>query len=287
MSMTILVTGATGGYGSAALEELKTLVPQDEIFALSRNEEKAATLREKGFQVRIASYDDPESLERAFIGINRLLFVSGSEVGSRKPQHQHIVDAAKKTGVSYIAYTSFNKADTSTSPLAAEHAYTEAAIIESGISHTFLRNNWYLENELPLIQTALKTGKFVHAGGEGKAGWTLRSELAKLGARAVSGKFDFPAVLEVGNPLMTYQQLAAAVSSATGTKLAVVDADVATASQFLQDNAGMPQKVADMVAGSQSIVKSGSLAVEPSDIEKYLGRSFLSVEESVQQLLEK
>ena len=49
----------------------------------------------------------------------------------------------------------------------------------------------------------------------------------------------------------------------------------------------MPQKVADMVAGSQSIIKSGSLAVEPSDIEKYLGRSFLSVEESVQQLLEK
>ena len=77
------------------------------------------------------------------------------------------------------------------------------------------------------------------------------------------------------------------MSSATGTKLAVVDADVATASQFLQDNAGMPQKVADMVAGSQSIVKSGSLAVEPSDIEQYLGRSFLSVEESVQQLLEK
>ena len=42
--MTILVTGATGGYGSSALEELKTLVPQDEIFALARSEEKAATL---------------------------------------------------------------------------------------------------------------------------------------------------------------------------------------------------------------------------------------------------
>ncbi len=39
----------------------------------------------------------------------------------------------------------------------------------------------------------MKTGKFVHAGGDGKAGWVLRSELAKLGARAVSGKFDFPA----------------------------------------------------------------------------------------------
>lgn len=285
--MTILVTGATGNYGLAALDELRTLVPQDEIFALARSEEKAATLREKGFQVRIASYDDPESLEKAFAGIDRLLFVSGSEVGSRKPQHQNVVDAAKKTGVSYIAYTSFNKADTSTSPLAEEHAYTEQAIIDSGIAHTFLRNNWYLENELPAIQAALKAGKLVHAGGDGKAGWTLRSEFAKLGAHAVSGKSNFSSVLEVGNPLMTYKQLAAAVESVTGTTLEVIDADVATSSQFLQDNAGIPQEVTDMLAGTQAIVKSGSLAVESDDIEKYLGRPFLSVEESLKQLLTK
>lgn len=285
--MTILVTGATGNYGSVALDELKILVPQEDIFALARSEEKAATLRDKGFQVRIATYDDPESLEKAFSGIDRLLFVSSSEVGSRKTQHQHVVDAAKNAGVSYIAYTSFNKADTSTSPLAEEHAYTEEAILASGIAHTFLRNNWYIENDLPVIQAALKTGKLVHAGGDGKAGWVLRSELAKLGARAVSGKFDFPSILEAGNPLITYKQLAEVVESVTGTKLDVVAADVDTASQFLQDNAGMPQNFADMMAGSQSVVKSGSLAVESDDIEQYLGRPFLTVKESLQQLLGK
>lgn len=29
-------------------------------------------------------------------------------------------------------------------------------IKDSGISHTFLRNNWYVENELPIIGQALK-----------------------------------------------------------------------------------------------------------------------------------
>ncbi|MFP7482219.1 SDR family NAD(P)-dependent oxidoreductase, partial [Weissella paramesenteroides] len=59
------------------------------------------------------------------------------------------------------------------------------------------------------------------------------------------------------------------------------------ASQFLQDNAGLPQDFADMIAGSQSVVKSGSLAVEPSDIEQYLGRPFVTIKESLQQLLGK
>lgn len=168
--MSILVTGATGGFGTYALAALKKLVPQDEIFALARSEEKAAQLKENGFSVKIATYDDPTSLEQAFHGIDRLLFVSSSEIGSRQPQHKNVIDAAKKAGISYIAYTSFGKADTATSPLARDHAYTEKLILDSGIDHTFLRNNWYLENEGGVITAALKTGKFVHAGGEGKAG---------------------------------------------------------------------------------------------------------------------
>src|SRR5699024_1160097 len=261
--MSILVTGATGGFGTYALAALKDLISQDEIFALARSEEKAASLKEKGFSVKIATYDDPKSLEQAFHGIDRLLFVSSSEIGSRQPQHKNVIDAAKKAGISYIAYTSFGKANTSTSPLAQDHAYTEKLILESGIDHTFLRNNWYLENEGGIITAALKTGKFVHAGGEGKAGWGLKREFAELAARAVSGKFDFPSILEVGGPLLTYQELAEALENVSGKKLEITSTDADTASQFLQDSAGFPKEAAEYFASAQEIVKSGSLAVEP------------------------
>lgn len=49
---TILITGATGGMGNYALEFLKKLVPQDEVFTLVRNKEKASQLEEKGFNIR-------------------------------------------------------------------------------------------------------------------------------------------------------------------------------------------------------------------------------------------
>lgn len=282
--MSILVTGATGGFGTYALAALKKLVPQDEIFALARSEEKAAQLKENGFSVKIATYDDPTSLEQAFHGIDRLLFVSSSEIGSRQPQHKNVIDAAKKAGISYIAYTSFGKADTATSPLAQDHAYTEKLILDSGIDHTFLRNNWYLENEGGVITAALKTGKFVHAGGEGKAGWGLKREFAELAARAVSGKFDFPSILEVGGPLLTYQELAEALEKVSGKKLEIISADADTASKFLQDNTDFPKDAADYFASAQEIVKSGSLAVEPDDMEKYLGKPLSSTEDALKEL---
>ncbi|GBG93884.1 hypothetical protein LFYK43_03430 [Ligilactobacillus salitolerans] len=270
--MSVLVTGATGGYGGAALDALKKLLPNDEIYALARTEEKAAKLKEQGFNVRLGNYDDQAALQEAFTGIDRLLFVSSSELDKRQAQHKNVVAAAKESGVSYIAYTSFGKADTSTSPLAADHAYTEKLILDAEIAHTFLRNNWYLENEGAAIAGALKSGKLVHGGGDGLAGWGLRQEYAEIGARAVSGKFDFPAILEVGGPLISYQQLAADLEQASGEKITAVAADPAEVAKFLEKEAGLPQGLAEGLVGSQAIIKSGSLAVEPDDMEKYLGR---------------
>lgn len=282
--MNILVTGATGGFGNYALQHLKNLVPQEELFALARDGEKASKLEEQGFSSRIGNYDDLDSLVQAFSGIDRLLFVSSSELDVRQSQHTNVIDAAKESGVSYIAYTSFGKANTSDSPLAQDHAYTEKLILDSGIKHTFLRNNWYLENEAGLITTALKTGKFIHAGGDGKAGWGLKREFAEIAARAVSNQFDFPSVVEVGGPLITYQQLAEALEKVSGKKLEIKQTDSTIASQLLQDEAGFPKDVADYFASAQEIVKSGSLAVEPSNMEKYLGRPLASTEEALKEL---
>lgn len=68
-------------------------------------------------------------------------------MGQRAQQHQNVIDAAKRAGVSLLAYTSVLRADTSPLGLAAEHVITEAAIRASGLPYTFtLRNGWYLEN---------------------------------------------------------------------------------------------------------------------------------------------
>ena len=56
--MNYLITGATGGFGNYAMEYLKQLVPQENIYVLARNEEKGKTLEEKGWNVRFGDYAD-------------------------------------------------------------------------------------------------------------------------------------------------------------------------------------------------------------------------------------
>lgn len=284
--MTILVTGATRGLGNLSLEHLKKLIPQQEIYGLARNKEKARLLEEEGINARIGTYDDPESLQKALNGIDHLLFVSSSELNNRQTQHKNVINAAQNAGVSYIVYTSFSNASQANTTLAYDHAYTEKIINDTGIAHTFLRNNWYLENETILLETALKTGKVVHAGGSGKAGWALKREFSELAARAVSGKFDFPSILEAGSSLITYKQLFEALEIVSGKTIQIIEGDNDDASKYLQDFAELPKEVSAMLVESQNIIRSGALEIGPTDIEKYLGKSMLSPSDALKELLE-
>ena len=142
-----------------------------------------------------------------------------------------------------------------------------------------------MENEAAFLAAGAKGGKFIYAGGNGQAGWALRREYAEVAARAVSGKFDFPEILELGDQLRTYEDLGAALRGATGKDLEVISADEATAAKNLVENAGVPQNVAELLVSFQQIVKSGALAVQPDDFEKYLGKPLTPMVEAIKEVL--
>ena len=99
------------------------------------------------FRCASADYDKPDTLDRALAGIDTLLLISSSELGQRRAaQHHNVIEAAKRTGVKRIVYTSLLHADTSPLNLADEHRGTEAELRVSGIPFTILRNGWYTEN---------------------------------------------------------------------------------------------------------------------------------------------
>ena len=60
-------------------------------------------------KVIIGNYSDYNYLVNAFKGIEKLLFVSGSEIEKRDRQHENIIRAAGEASVEYIVYTSFDR----------------------------------------------------------------------------------------------------------------------------------------------------------------------------------
>ena len=99
------ITGASGQLGRLVIDALLETVPADRIVAAVRNPAKARDLEARGVVVREADYKRPETLASAFVGVDKLLLISSTEVAGRLPLHRAVIDAARRAEVSLLAYT--------------------------------------------------------------------------------------------------------------------------------------------------------------------------------------
>ena len=278
--MSIVVTGATGHLGHLVVEALLDRgVPAGEIIATGRRTEALAGLADRGVVVRRADFDDAGSLRKAFAGAEKLLLVSGSEVGQRARQHGNVIEAARAVGVPFIAYTSIVRATTSTLLLAEEHRATEQLLAESGIPHALLRNSWYLENYTGQLPVYLEHG-IAGAAGTGRVSAATRGDYAEAAAAVLVGDGHAGAVYELGGAPFTMVELAETVSAATGREVRYTDLPVEEYQAVLV-GAGLPEPVAAVFADGDRGVAEGELLVEGSDLEKLIGRAPTSPADAV------
>lgn len=285
--MNYLLTGVTGELGAYALQYLKEQVGLNDIIGLVRSEEKAAALRKEGINVRIADFGDYESLLEAFNGIDRLLFISSQPGGaiSRSEQHKNVVHAAKEKGVSFIVYTSFPKGPNSNSPLAQDHILTEKLISESNIPHTFLRNNWYLENEADTLHAAAAGHPFTYSAGEGKVGWALKREFSEAAINVLTGKVLAPEILELSGHPISYAELAEALKTASGQDFEVA-AMSDTDYQSALINNGVPESVVEFILMIQNDIRNSELDVVSNDFETALGKPLTPIVDALKEFYE-
>ncbi|MFD1471957.1 NAD(P)H-binding protein [Companilactobacillus mishanensis] len=285
--MKYAITGSTGKFGRKAIEILLKEVDATDIVALARNEEKAKKLLPAEIEIRPGSYEDEAVLAKSLNDIDRLLFISSQPGGAipRLQQHTNVINAAKSAGVKYVAYTSFADADNATAALAADHKATEKLIEASGLDYSFLRNNWYVENEMDVISAGAAGKPFVYAAGNGRAGWALERLYAEAAAKVITS--DSPKnVYEFGGQMVTYADLAQAVKDATGKDFEV---DSISTEQYIKNlqEAGMDQPTSEIIASMQTLIEDGNLDVPSTDLPDVLGYELPSLADSVKEALSK
>lgn len=268
----IAVTGATGQLGRIVIDALLKKVPAAEIVAAVRTPAKAADLAALGVIVRQADYGQPETLEAAFAGVDKLLLISGSEVGQREAQHKAVIDAAKAAGVGFIAYTSLLHADTSPLGLGVEHRATEALLKASGIPFALLRNGWYTENYAASIPPALAHHAFIGAAGEGRIASAARQDYAEAAAEVMTRDDQAGKVYELsGDDSYTLAQFAAEIGAQSGKKVDYVNLSQADFAAALK-GAGLPEGLAEMLADSDAGAEKGGLFDDSRQLSKLIGR---------------
>jgi NAD(P)H dehydrogenase (quinone) len=267
--MLIAVTGANGGFGRAAIASLLRRVPKESIVALVRDPAKAADL---GVAVRQADYDHPHTLAKALAGVDRLLLISGTDVGQRIRQHSNVVAAAQEAGVKFVAYTSILHADNGPQPLAAEHQATEKELRESGIPSAFLRNGWYFENYAGSIGGAVHTGAVVGSAGNGRVSAAPRGDYAEAAAIVVSAEKPASATYELaGDNAFTMPEFAAEIGRQLGRPITYSDLPVDAYAKVLE-SIGLPPPAAKVYAALDTEVARGILFDDSRTLSRILGR---------------
>lgn len=284
--MKILVTGATGALGNRVVETLLNTIPADQIAVSVRNIGKAEHLLALGVDVRKGDFNNPDSLDKAFEGIDRLLIVSTTEPVNEKriAQHTNAINAAKRADVKLVVYTSGTKADETTLAMGLAHKATEEALIDSGVPYCILRNNLYLETELNTIKACLAGAPIVTNAGEGRIGFALRNDFADATAAVLAGKGYENKIYELSGTPITYDELAVEIGKAIGKEVAVKHVNDSGFADFLK-NAGIPEVMIPMLTATKAAVRNGVMEIESNDLETLLQRPATPLNEALDQLL--
>lgn len=283
--MKYAISAATGNFGQIVIPELLKNIDASDVTAIVRNVDKAKKVLPAGINIEKADYTDKDALIKALKGIDKLLFISsvpGGEV-SRETQHKNVVDAAKEAGVSYIAYTSFAKADDAKSALSSDHKATEKMIKDSGLKYSFLRNAWYLENEASYLKAGANGQDAVYAAGEGKIGFALEREYAVAAAKVMELD-DAKNVYEFAGKPVTYAELGQAVKEVTGKDFEFKSVSDDEYRQSLIKS-GFDEGLADVFVGMQDMMRDNELNVDSSDLPDVLGHKLTSLTDAIKEIL--
>jgi NAD(P)H dehydrogenase (quinone) len=281
----ILVTGATGEYGKNAIHLLlKKGVKPSEIAALSRSEEKAKALKDLGIDVRIADYNNYDTLVEAFNGIQKLLFVSSGTVENRTIQHENVVKAAKESKVNHIVYTSFIRntklEDSAIAFLQESHLRTEEFLKNSGITYTILQNALYLDLiDMFLGEDLLNTGLIFQPAELGQSSPVLRKELAEAAVNILTSQGHenkiYPLVNEES---LSFQDIADSISKISKKDITYQSPSQEQFEKVLGKN-GVPQEFIGMLSAFSVAQAKGELDIQDHTLQELLGRKPTSIKE--------
>ncbi|GAB3272231.1 NmrA family NAD(P)-binding protein [Microbacterium sp. MEC084] len=279
--MSIAVTGASGRLGSYIIDALveRGVSPTD-IVAITRTPE-GVRFRDRAVTVRQADYDDPASLDLAFRGVERLMLVAGTEIGRRLGQHRNVIAAAERAWVGCIVYTSMLGADTAGLTLAEEHRETEAALRQTRIPTTFLRNGLYLDTFMEQAPQHVARGEVL--GGPGRIAAAHRRDYADAAAAAVLTPWA-GRVYELGGSPFTLEEYARELSRVSGKDVAYrpLQGDALRAALVAQ---GMTETEAVLAVELDEAAARGALDTDSTELVELSGRRPTTLSDAVRQAL--
>jgi uncharacterized protein YbjT (DUF2867 family) len=271
----ILVTTA----GKVGAETARLLRKQDvPVRVLVRDPAKAVPrqLAQAGAEIVAGDLDVPASIDDAMRGVSAVVLVSPAVPA----QELSVVASAARAGVAHVVKAT-SKASPD-SPIARRRGQSEieAGLAASGVPHTLLRSNAYMQNVLALAPAIAATSSFGSAAGKGRTGMVDARDVGAVAAliaaspAAHAGKTYWL----TGPDLVSNYDVAAVLSSLLGRTITYRELTFAE-NKDAMIRAGVPAQIAHMNAQAFALTADGDAEWLSDDVPSILGRPARSFEQ--------
>jgi uncharacterized protein YbjT (DUF2867 family) len=284
---TILVTGSTGTVGREVIKQLISSPPtlNFNIKAAVHSQESgnrvAAETRVKPVQI---DYNKPDTIEEAFKDVDKLFLLTPFQ-SNMVELSSNLVNVAKKkkTGaVKHIVKLSVMGADADPGITGGRlHRQAENIIEESGISYTFLRPNFFMQNFINFFsQTIKEQDAFYVPAGDGKVSFVDVRDIAAVSVQALlyESKHSRKAYNITGPNAISYAQAAEILSNEIGRKIKYVDISEDQAREGMKA-IGMDEWFINSMMELFSITRAGYVSDVSSAIEEVTGKKPITFSE--------
>ncbi len=270
MSAAILVIGATGTTG----KELAKRLAKDghKTRATVRPTSNKRELQALGVELVQADLSDVGSLVKAMGGIQKVYFATPL-VPNMVELSSSIIRAAKSAGVKHLVKLSGGGAEVELDTIAKWHRAVEKEIEQSGIAHTFLRSNSFMQNFSNFNSHTIRDhGAFYGSHGDGKTAYVDARDIAQVAYRVLAEEGHQNKAYYLSGPeALSGAEIANILSSATGKVIKYVDVP-AEAARTSMLSAGMPAETVEVLLEHYRVMKLGYTARISSAVEEMIGQ---------------
>jgi uncharacterized protein YbjT (DUF2867 family) len=279
MSEKILVTGATGNVGSRLVENLKDR-GADFVAGISPKhdpDEFAA----RGISTSVYDLKEPASLAPAMQGIDRL-FALVPFTPYMVQNSADMLAAAREAGVRYILRQSVIGADPDSEyDLMKVHGDIDRGLIESGIEHTIIRPNSFMQNYISYYGSFIRRENTLYLSqGDGKASLVDARDVADVAAEVLMDPGPHAGRIYdiTGAKALTNQDVVEIVSKAAEKDVTYVPIDDSMAEMgMLQMN--LPEWIIDKMMSLHRFIREGHATPVSNTVIQLAGREPLTFEQ--------
>ncbi len=277
MNSTILITGITGNVGSdVANHLLKLKVP---FKAGVRDIQKAR--KALGSEIEFVEFDfeAPETYDYALKDVNKIFLMRPPALADVEKQIKPFIDFAALKGIEQIVFLSLMGIEKNPIP---PHYKIEKLILKSGISYTFLRPSFFMQNlnTTHCFDIKERNDIFIPCG-KAKVSFIDTRDIGEVGAIALlEDKHKNKAYTLTGGEALDYYQVADSFTAILGRKITYSNPSPLKFRKTMIQR-GIKKEFANVMVMLYITTRLGMAKSVTNDLEMILNRKPASIEQYI------